>query len=212
MSNEGRPEDEKLYYTCPYCGYNKCERDDVRCPLCDALLLSEGTLNGEEAEEIYGGEMSTVDTFPTAQKKAEENWRKRGATGGKIFVLDTQIYGIHCYLGEVVDFKQIRAGKASSSDTPVIMFQKIRFLDEEMGKYLSLYTFGQHEEDNETLIDALKTRDDLRDVFCPTDRCITVLRNSRTGKAVKPSDIVANMLEKYDYLQKEMVERMVLTS
>ena len=118
----------------------------------------------------------------------------------KLYVLDTQIYGIRCYLGEVVDFTQIRAGEAASKDTPVVMFQKMRFLDEEMGKYLSLYTFGVYEDDNETLIKALKVRDDLRDVFCPADRCITVLRNSRTGKAVKLSDKVANMLERYEYL------------
>lgn len=118
----------------------------------------------------------------------------------KLYVLDTQIYGIRCYLGEVVDFTQIRAGKAASEDVPVVMFQKMRFLDEEMGKYLSLYTFGAFEDDNETLIKALKERDDLRDIFCPADRCITVLRNSRTGKAVKLSDKVANMLERYEYL------------
>ena len=74
-----------------------------------------------------------------------------------------------------------------------------------MGKYLSLYAFGQYEDDNETLIGALKTRDDLRDVFCPTDRCITVLRNSRTGKTVKSSDNIANMLEKYEYLHGKQI-------
>lgn len=127
----------------------------------------------------------------------------------KIFVLDTQIYGIRCYLGEVIDFTQIRTGKAAASDVPVVIFQKIRFLDEEMGKYLSLYTFGQYKDDNETLIGALKARDDLRDVFCPADRCITVFRNSRNGKAVKSSDYAANMLEQYEYLHGKQIAILV---
>ncbi len=127
----------------------------------------------------------------------------------KLYVLDTQIYGIRCYLGEVVDFKQIRSGKAAASDVPVVIFQKIRFLDEEMGKYLSLYDFGAYSEDTETLIGALKARDDLRDIFCPSDRCVTVLRNSRTGKTVKMSDKVANMLEKYEYLHGSQIAILV---
>lgn len=176
----------------------KHQIDDAKAKYEQAIeeIRNEAMRKEKELRELLAKETEKLEVM----KEELEN---------KIFVLDTQIYGIRCYLGEVIDFKQIRAGKASSSDTPVVMFQKIRFLDEEMGKYLSLYTFGQYEDDNETLIDALKTRDDLRDVFCPTDRCITVLRNSRTGKAVKSSDIVANMLEKYDYLHGKQIAILV---
>lgn len=172
----------------------KHQIDDAKAKYEQAIeeIRNEAMRKEEELRELLAKETEKLEVM----KEELEN---------KIFVLDTQIYGIRCYLGEVIDFKQVRAGKASSSDTPVVMLQKIRFLDEEMGKYLSLYTFGQHEDDNETLIGALRSRDDLRDVFCPTDRCITVLRNSRTGKAVKSSDIVANMLEKYDYLHGKQI-------
>ena len=43
----------------------------------------------------------------------------------KLMVLDTQIYGIRCYLGEVVDFHKIRSGKSMDEDTPVIVYQKV---------------------------------------------------------------------------------------
>lgn len=176
----------------------KHQIDDAKAKCEQAIeeIRNEAMRKEKELRELLEKETEKLEVM----KEELEN---------KIFVLDTQIYGIRCYLGEVIDFKQIRAGKASSSDTPVVMFQKIRFLDEEMGKYLSLYTFGQYEDDNETLIGALKTRDDLRDVFCPTDRCITVLRNSRTGKAIKSSDKFANMLEKYDYLHGKQIAILV---
>ena len=176
----------------------KHQIDDAKAKCEQAIeeIRNEAMRKEKELRELLEKETEKLEVM----KEELEN---------KIFVLDTQIYGIRCYLGEVIDFKQIRAGKASSSDTPVVMFQKIRFLDEEMGKYLSLYTFGQYEDDNETLIGALKTRDDLRDVFCPTDRCITVLRNSRTGKAIKSSDKIANMLEKYDYLHGKQIAILV---
>ena len=176
----------------------KHQIDDAKAKYEQAIeeIRNEAMRKEKELRELLEKETEKLEVM----KEELEN---------KIFVLDTQIYGIRCYLGEVIDFKQIRAGKASSSDTPVVMLQKIRFLDEEMGKYLSLYAFGQYEDDNETLINALKTRDDLRDVFCPTDRCVTVLRNSRTGKAVKSSDIIANMLEKYDYLHGKQIAILV---
>ncbi len=139
------------------------------------------------------------------EKETQKLYAIKEDLENKIYILDTQIYGIRCYFGEVVDFTQIRKGKAASEDTPVVMFQKIRFLDEEMGKYLSLYHFGAYKEDSMTLIEALKVRDDLRDIFCPADRCITVFRNSRTGKAIVSSNKVANMLEQYDYLHGKQV-------
>ena len=176
----------------------KHQIDDAKVKYEQAIeeIRNEAMRKEKELKELLAKETEKLEVM----KEELEN---------KIFMLDTQIYGIRCYLGEVIDFKQIRSGKASSSDTPVVMFQKIRFLDEEMGKYLSLYTFGLYEDDNETLIGALRTRDDLRDAFCPADRCITVLRNSRTGKAVISSNIVANMLEKYDYLHGKQIAILV---
>lgn len=182
----------------------------------DALNSKKKEISDAEAkckqaiEEIRQEALKKEQELKELLEKETEKLRvMKEELENKIFVLDTQIYGIRCYLGEVIDFTQIRTGKAAALDVPVVMFQKIRFLDEEMGKYLSLYTFGQYEDDNETLIGALKARDDLRDVFCPADRCITVLRNSRNGKAVKSSDHAANMLEQYEYLHGKQIAILV---
>lgn len=116
----------------------------------------------------------------------------------QIFILDTQIYGIRCYLGEVIDFYTIKEGKDASVEEPIVLYQKIRYLDEEMGKYLSIYNFGDCDEDMNDLLEVLKYRDDIVNILAPAKRCVVVLKMSRTGKVIGASDKAANMLKKYD--------------
>ena len=134
------------------------------------------------------------------EKETEKLRLMKEELENKIYILDTQIYSIRCYLGEVIDFTQITSGKPAPIDEPVIMFQKIRYLDEELGKYFSLYAFGEYEDDKDTLIQMLTHRKDLQEILCPTDRCVNVLKMSRTGKLTRTSEVAANVLEKYDYL------------
>lgn len=172
------------------------ESAEEECKIAIEKIREEARRKEQELRELLEKETENLRTM----KKELEN---------KIYILDTQIYGIRCYLGEVVDFTRIRDGKHASKDTPVVMFQKIRYLDEEMGKYFSLYAFGTYDNDKDTLIGALKNRDDLRDIFCPADRCITVLRMSRTGKLTKTSDYANNMLQKYEYLHGKQIAILV---
>ena len=172
----------------------KAEQEKYR--LAVEEIMAAAKAKEAELKEILAKEKAKLD----AVKQELET---------KLFVLETQIYGIRCYFGEVVDFTRIRSGKPAAEDEPVVMFQKIRFLDEEMGKYLSLFSFGKFNSDKETFIGALKARDDIRDVFCPSERCIAILKNSRTGKAVKVSSEIANMLEKYDYAHGKQIAILV---
>ena len=133
------------------------------------------------------------------EKETAALYKMQEELENKLFVLETQIYGIRCYLGEVIDFSKIRDGKPGKDKDPFVIFQKIRFLDEEIGKYLSIYEFGSLDSEKETLVEILKHRDDLRDIFCPAEKCITVMRISRTGQVTRVSDKVANMLKTYEY-------------
>lgn len=129
--------------------------------------------------------------------KKEELERVQLELEQKIFILETQIYGIRCYLGEVVNFHQICNGKPADSTVPVIVHQKIRFLDEELGKAVSIYEFDGSDENVNTFLQILKYRSDIRQLFVPDERCITVLRVSRTGTVKGISDVVANSLQDY---------------
>lgn len=130
-------------------------------------------------------------------KKKEELDLKRQELEKTLFLLETQIYGIRCYLGEVIHVHWILNGPPAPVDTPVILYQKIRYLDEELGKYASLYQFDGSEGDKQSFLSLLKHREDIRNLFVPNDRCITLLRVSRTGIQYQMSDVVANTLETY---------------
>ena len=59
----------------------------------------------------------------------------------QLYVLDTELYSIRCFMGETVQFVHLRSGRHSTVETPVVLYQKIRYLDEEMGKFLAVYDF-----------------------------------------------------------------------
>ena len=115
----------------------------------------------------------------------------------EIFMLETKIYGIRCYTGEVVSFYTIRDGIPAPEDMPIVIYQKIRYLDEELGKYLSLYDFGDGQDDKEQLLSVLKHHDGIADILCPPPKSISVVKISRTGRVKGASDKVANMLKDY---------------
>ena len=128
--------------------------------------------------------------------KQEELAEQMAELQKQVYILETQIYGIRCYLGEVVDFHQLTKGQPAELTEPVVLFQKIRFLDEEMGKAISLYDFDG--DDCETFQDVLKYREDIRELFVPTDKCISLVKVSRTGRHVAQHDEIANILSSYE--------------
>lgn len=131
------------------------------------------------------------------QAKKEELNKVKTELEQKLFLLETQIYGIRCYLGEVVNFHQICDGVPAACNEPVIVYQKIRFLDEELGKAVSIYGFDGSDRNMNSFLQILKHRSDIRQMLVPDERCITVLRVSRTGKVKGLSDVVANSLQDY---------------
>lgn len=113
------------------------------------------------------------------RKKAELELKKEQLTN-ELFVLDTQIYGIRCYFGETVSFSTIVSGKDAPEDEPVVLHQKIRFLDEELAKWMSIYGFDGN--DTGMFEQLLAARPDLRAFFFPGEKSISLVRISRDGK------------------------------
>ena len=131
------------------------------------------------------------------KKKQDELEERKRKMEKELFVLETQIYGIRCYLGETVSFYTVRGGDPAPKDAPVVIYQKIRFLDEELGKHLALFAYGNHSDDKEQLLSILKYRDDIADLLCPGPKSISAVKISRTGKVKGASETIANMLEDY---------------
>lgn len=117
----------------------------------------------------------------------------------QLFVLESEIYSIRCFLGETVDFQRLRTGASAPIDTPVVLYQKLRFLDEDLGKFAI-----QHPDEpiTDCLEDALAESDLLRDMFLPAEKCIVILQLSKDGKTFLPHTNAkyCNMLQEYDIL------------
>lgn len=75
-----------------------------------------------------------------AEKKAELE-AKVEELNNQIYMLDTQIYAIRCMTGEVVNFTKLTNGQSADINAPLVIYQKLRFLDEELGKLIALYDF-----------------------------------------------------------------------
>lgn len=114
------------------------------------------------------------------KKKAEMEEMKRKLEQ-ELFVLESEIYSIRCFLGEVIDFIKLRSGAPAPADYPITLFQKMRFLDEELGKAVSFYDFDF--DDYKVFEKLLKNRMDIVELFCPNEKCVSLVRVSKSGIA-----------------------------
>lgn len=124
-------------------------------------------------------EQKKADALAELDRKKTEMEEKLEQMESQIFILDSQIYAIRCFAGETVHFTRIRSGRRAPDTEPIIVHQKLRFLDEDLGRLASLYeiqweNIGMFEE-------FLKHSPHALDTFAPNDRCIQLVRLSRTG-------------------------------
>lgn len=119
--------------------------------------------------------------------------------GTKVYMLEAQIYAIECYAGDVIRFAHICKGKNAPDTEPLVIYQKFRFLDEELGKLASLYEI---QWDEIGLFEKFLQHHPMGlDTFAPSERCVTIVRLSRTGKTIGfgESYPYTNLLDAYEY-------------
>lgn len=141
-----------------------------------------------ELEKKYEEKMTFLN------QKQEEMKQQMETLKQQMFLLDTEIYSIRCLMGKTVDFIQLTTGSHSNEKEPLVIYQKLRFLDEELGKWVSLY----HVDGGDQCLfeELLKQRDDLRSMFLPSKKCISLVQIARNRVHYCDNSIVANALEK----------------
>lgn len=116
----------------------------------------------------------------------------------QIFMLKTEIYSIRCFAGETIELIQLRNGKSENIETPIVLNQKMLYLNEDLAKTMSIYT-DDIEGDYKLLEEVLKYSDTVMEMFCPQTKCISFFRCSKTNKTYfYNSD--DNILESYNML------------
>jgi len=186
----------------------KTQIDEINKAISD-LSAKKDAIESMEAEELKDIK-SQLDALMLKMKERQEslmaqlNEKKQEMEAKmtefqkQLFMLETQIYGIRCYLGEVVSFYTVRDGKPAPEEEPIVIYQKIRYLDEELGRYASLYHFGDSHKTDETLLSVLKHREDIAELLAPGQKSISVAKLSRTGTVKGQHPVFANTLEDYE--------------
>lgn len=171
------------------------EQDDVLHARVGKLAELQAEIDRKKAEL-----QAEIDVkIETLRKKEEELQEQMELLQNQIWLLDSQIYAIRCYAGEVVRFGKIREGKNAPDEEPIVIHQKLRFLDEELGRLASLYAIQW--EDLDLFEKFLAHHPAALDTFAPNERCVTLVRLSRSAKEIGISSERpwSNMLEDYQY-------------
>ena len=132
------------------------------------------------------------------EEKKAEMLVKKAQLESQVFMLDSEIYNIECYMGETVRFARIRSGKNAPDTEPIVVHQKLRFLDEDLGRLASIYEInwdqvGMFEE-------FLRYSPLALDAFAPNERCVMLVRLSKNAHRIGNDNDMPfrNMLKKYE--------------
>lgn len=123
----------------------------------------------------------------------------------QIYLLDAQIYSILCFAGETIQFASIRQGRNAPDTEPIVIHQKLHFLDEDLGRLASLYEINWNDID---MFEELLKHDPLSfETFTPNQRCISLVRISRNAKQFDNDNTqpYSNVLRAYDYFHGKTV-------
>ena len=151
----------------------------------------------DELEKIKGElEAKYSEKMQLINEKKREMEGQMEQLNNQMFLLDTEIYGIRCIMGETIQFTHLVKGKEAADKEPLVFYQKIRFLDEELGKWISVYNFDGN--DRSIFEDILKVREDFRDLLAPGPKSMSVIKISKNNSVYRGNDMVSNILVSYE--------------
>lgn len=97
----------------------------------------------------------------------------------KLYLFESQVYSVLSFLGFTFEIEQIAKGSRAKLDEPLVVWQKLRYLDEELPKLETIY---EVEFSDRKLFEKLIVENEVvRDYFLPNEKTITVLKVSKSG-------------------------------
>lgn len=147
-------------------------------------------------QKLYAQKQSLMADLEDKMGDMEE---QVGQLEAQIYLLDSQIYAIRCLAGEVVNFAHIRNGQNAPETEPIVIHQKLRFLDEELGRMTSIYTIRW--ENIRMFEEFLRHSPEALETFAPNKRCVSLVRVSKSNTRIGRSSMVpySNLLQTYEY-------------
>lgn len=172
----------------------KQQIEDVKNNKNEELLIIQKEIDAKMAE-LRAKKESLMNTLNDKMSEFQTMLEK---LKNQIFMLKTEIYSIRCFAGETVELIQIRDGKNADIELPIVLNQKILYLDEDLARTVSIYQDDITEKFS-LLEEALKYNDIVRDMFCPQEKSISFFKLSKTGESYD-FDVLKDMMECYKIL------------
>lgn len=114
----------------------------------------------------------------------------------KVFVMENYIYKLRCLLGDSIDIKVLKEGSYTPIETPIVIYQKLHYLDEDFVRFNALYPDAWQDEDY--VEDAFANNETLLNVFCPSPKCVSLIKVSKDSKYFVGNDL--NCLDTYSVI------------
>lgn len=118
--------------------------------------------------------------YAEMKAKLTELEQKKSALVRDITILESEIYTIQSYFGENLEFTKVRSGSPADIKCPLVINQKMLYLDEDLSRIVSIYQNEISKQYN-LFEDALKYSDIIFEAFCPQNRCVTFFRLSKNA-------------------------------
>ena len=157
-------------------------------------------LRKEIEEKVKELEKIKTDKLNELRLMKEQMNIKVAGLSQKLYQLETEIYAIQCFNGDVIDFIKLKNGKASDTTEPLVIYQKLRYMDNELAKAIALKNadFNNHKLFERFLAESPMAEE----IFFPDKKCVVGVRISKTGVyfggVTTKSGVPLNMLATYE--------------
>lgn len=169
----------------------KSQMDEVKNAQCGVLAKMQAEIDKLQ-NALYKKKKEMLSELEEKKYEMELKLQQLEMT---ILRIDSEIYSIRCYTGEVLELKTIRDGSPADPSTPLIFYQKMKYLDEELGKIASIYRADF--SDANSFEELLRCRDDVLENILPTKRGVMLVRVSKSNTNFYKVDN-RNILEAYE--------------
>ena len=107
-----------------------------------------------------------------------------------LFIMRTDLTAYEYRQGLGVNVTPIHTGQLAPQEQPLVLYQKLIFLDEDLPRFKNLYDI-----DSPSLETALKTSDALLDHLCPTTKGITFLKQRNSQGSYELNNTVMRFIQ-----------------
>lgn len=124
----------------------------------------------------------------------------------KIFILEMNIFALRSYFGETFSLTQLVKGKNAPEKSPLIIYQKFRYMDEDLTRLMANSEFSTKDT---SIIKMFKENTDiLLDTFCPNEKCITFFRTSKDNKLYS-YDYEGDCIKEFEYFHGKQIGMLI---